>query len=195
MLEKISRDFCLIKYRKFPLRDFNKKTDDEIFFYPKIHSHYWLKLELKLEENLIEILSTEIFTLYKNLGVENLIFFGDYNKKWISKFTENRDDYKPLIETVNYFKKHKIANRFNGAVMVNILELNEFIKYFFVLTRCDAAFAYYYFLDEKQNLLGFIHYSGEVRFDTLNKKTNKSFLTEINKTNFVDAFKESTNRI
>jgi hypothetical protein len=195
MLEKITRDICLIKYRKFPLRDFEKEIDEEIFFYPKIHSHYWLKLEHKSEAGLIKILSTEIIKLYKNLNVENLIFFGDYNRNWISKFTEMREDYKPLIDSVNYFKQQKISKRFNGAVKVNKAELIEFIKHFFVLTRCDAEFAYYHFLDEKENLLGLIHYSGEVRFDTLNEKTNKVFLKEINKTKFLDTFRENTDRI
>ena len=32
MLEKITRDICLIKYRKFPLRDFEKDTDKEILY-------------------------------------------------------------------------------------------------------------------------------------------------------------------
>ena len=190
---KISRDTCLIKYREFPLRDFEK--DDEIYFYPKIHSHYWLKLEHKSDKSLINILSSEITKLYENLNVENLIFFGDYNRNWISKLTEEREDYKPLIDSVNYFKKHKIINRFKGAVKVNVAELDEFIKHFFVLTRCDGGFVYYHFLDEKQNLLGLIHYSGEVRFDMLNETTNSRFLKEIQKSKFLDAFRENTNRI
>jgi hypothetical protein len=195
MLEKISRDICLIKCRKFPLRDFDKVNDDEISFYPKIHSHYWLKLEYKSDKDLIDIVSNQISKLYENLNVENLIFFGDYNRNWISKFTEEREDYNQLINTVDYFKRHKIAYRFNGAVKVNIDELKEFIKHIFILTRCDGEFGYYHFLDEKQNLLGFIHYSGEVRFDTLNEKTNELFLSEVSKTKFIDSFRENTNRI
>jgi hypothetical protein len=183
MLEKITRDICLIKYRKFPLRDFEK--DEEISFYPKIYSHNWFKLEHKSNAGLIKMLSTELPKLYENLNVENLIFFGDYNRNWISKFTEERQDYKSLIDSVNYFKQQKISNRFNGAVKVKRAELNEFIKHFFVLTRYDGEFAYYHFLDEKESLLGFIHYSGEVRFDTLNQKMEKMFAEEIKKTKFI----------
>lgn len=47
MINKISRDVCLIKYRKFPLRTFDAETDDEVFYYPKIYYHYWLKLSDK----------------------------------------------------------------------------------------------------------------------------------------------------
>jgi hypothetical protein len=183
MLKKIARDICLIKYRKFPLRDFEK--DEEIFFYPEMHSHNWFELEHKSDAELTKILSSELAKLYENLKVENVIFFGDYNRNWISKFTEERKDIKALIDSVDYFKDLKVGKRFNGAVKVSIAELPEFIKHFFVLTRCDGEFAYYHFLDEKENLLGFIHYSGEVRFDILNQKMNKIFIEEIKKTKFI----------
>ena len=183
MLEKIARDICLIKYRKFPLRDFEK--DEEISFYPEIHSHNWFELEHKSDAGLTKILSAELSKLYENLKVENVIFFGDYIRNWISKFTEERKDYKALIDSVAYFKHQKVGKRFNGAVKVSIAELPEFIKHFFVLTRCDGEFAYYHFLDEKENLLGFIHYSGEVRFEILNQKTEKMFVEEIKKTKFI----------
>jgi hypothetical protein len=183
MLEKITRDICLIKYQKFPLRNFEK--DDEISFYPKMYSHNWFKLEHKSNAGLTKILSTELPKLYENLKVENLIFFGDYNRNWISKFIEERKDYKPLIDSVDYFKKHKVGKRFNGAVKVSIAELPEFIKHFFVLTMCDGGFAYYHFLDEKENILGFLHYSGEVSFDILNPKMEKMFVEEIKKTKFI----------
>ena len=182
MIEKINRNICLIKYRKFPLRDFQK--DEEISFYPKIYNHYWLTLEHNSEVQLIIILSSEITKLYRNLNVENLIFFGDYNINWISKFTEERKDYKSLIESVNYYKKQKITKPNNRAVKVNLAELEEFIKHFYILTRCDAEFSYYHFLDEKENLLGFIHYSGEVRFDILTPKMEKVLVEELEKTKF-----------
>ncbi|MNG28526.1 hypothetical protein D3C84_1138000 [compost metagenome] len=86
---------------------------------------------------------------------------------------------------MDYFKHHKVGKRFNGAVKVSIAELSEFVKHFFVLTMCDGGFAYYHFLDEKENLLGFIHYSGEVRFDILNQKMEKMFVQEIKKTKFI----------
>lgn len=195
MPKKILRDICLIKYRKFPLRDFEKEIDNEIFFYPKTYSHYWLKLNHKTDNNLTNELATEITKLYQNLNIEDLIFFGDFNRNWISKYTQERIDFKPLIDSVNYFKSHKITNRFNGAVKVNISELNEFLTHFYVLTRCDAEFVHYHFLDEKQNLLGFIHYSGEIRFDSLNAKTDELFLKKIIQTKFLDTFRENTNRI
>lgn len=190
---KIPRDICLIKYRNFPLRSFEK--DVSIDFFPQYHSYYWVKLDYKSRKGLTNLLSAELTKLYKNLNVENLIFFGDYNRNWISKFTEARQDYKSIVESVNYFKKNKVTTRFKGAISVSITELNEFIKHFYILTVCDSGFVHYHFLDENQNLLGFIHYSGEVSFTCLNANTNELFLNEISKTKFTDALRENTNRI
>ena len=183
MIEKISRDICLIKFRQFPLRDFVK--DETIFFYPKVYNRLWCELKDCQNSKLAKTLSTEIRKLYTSLGVENLIFFCDYNRNWISKFTEQRKDYKPLIESIAYFEKNKINKRFNGAVKVNLEELEEFIKHFYIITKCDGEFAYYYFTDEKENLLGHIHYSGEVCFDILNKKMEKVLLEKLEMTKFV----------
>lgn len=193
MIEKISREVCLIKYREFPLRSF--EGDNEICYYPKLKAHYWLKLERKSQTNFSNTLATEITKLFKNLSFENLIFFGDYNRSWISKYTEERNDSKSLLEALNYFKKYKVGNRFKGAIKVNLEELPQFIKHFYTITVCDGGFAYYHFMDEEQNLLGFIHYSGEVQFNTLNDKINKLFLEEITKTKFLDADIENTSRI
>ena len=183
MIEKISRDICLIKFRQFPLRDFVK--DETIFFYPKVYYRLWCELKDCQNSKLAKTLSTEIRKLYTSLGVENLIFFCDYNRNWISKFTEQRKDYKPLIESIAYFEKNKINKRFNGAVKVNLEELEEFIKHFYIITKFDSEFAYYYFTDEKENLLGHIHYSGEVCFDILNKKMEKVLLEKLEMTKFV----------
>ena len=63
------------------------------------------------------------------------------------------------------------------------------------MTRCDASFAYIHFMDKGQNLIGYIHYSGELRIDTLNKKTDNLFLKTIRETKFQDEQREGTNRI
>jgi len=165
------------------VRDF--EGDKEISFYPKIYSHHWFELEHKSNAGFVKILSSEISNLFKNLNVESLIFFGDYDRNWISKFTESRIDNKSLIKSVDFFKKHKIARKFNGAVKVNVTELEEFVRHFYVLTQCDGGFVYYHFLDENENLLGYIHYSGEVRFDILTQEMDKVFLEKINRTNFL----------
>lgn len=182
---KISRNNCLIKFRNFPLRDF--ENDDEIYFHPKFDSSFWLKLEKP------SLLSKEIVSFYKKFGVENLVVFGDYDRAWISEFTRERNDDSQLTEALKYF--NKLPKRFNGALKINIGELAEFLNHFIVLTKLDGGFTYYNFLDESQNLLGFIHYSGEVNFTCLKKKTTKIFLEKIRETKFLDTMRNDSSRL
>lgn len=191
MIKKISRDLCLIKYRNLPLCEYDKEIDDDIYYYPEIHSFYWLKLEEGFEKKL----HNEIVLLSKKLNIDNFIFLGGMNKPWISKFTESRKDYKPLIKTIEYFKSHKIEKRFNGGVNVEIAELEKFIKNFYIITKCDGGFFDFYFTDENENYIFYIHYSGELKVLTLNENANEFFLNKVNETKFVDSMRENTDRI
>ena len=195
MLTKIKRQDCLEKFPKFPQREYDKSKDEEIFTNPKIHSLYWLKLESKSSRGLTKILATEITILFQKLNIDKLIFLGDTKYSWISKLSAERVDYKPLISALAYLTENKIGRRFNGAVEVDISNLFVFIQHFYIMTRCDASFAYFHFMDKGQNLIGYIHYSGELRIDTLNKKTDNLFLKTIRETKFQDEQREGTNRI
>jgi hypothetical protein len=191
IVEKISRSICLVKYRKLPLREYEKESDEYIDYYPKVKSVYWLKLEDDSEKNV----SKEITNLVKKLGIENLIFLGEMDKPWISKSTASRIDYKPLVETIEYFKSNKIEKKFNGGVKVGIEELKKFIFYFYTITKCDGGFFDFNFIDENQNLVFYIHYSGEIQIFTLNENSNKHFLNIVADTKFIDSMRENTNRI
>ena len=195
MPEKISRDICLIKYRKFPLWEVDEKTNEEFSFYPKSNSNYWLKLNYNSENNLTKKLAEELVKFYEYLNINELIFFSAHNMNWISKFTSNRDDYKDLIDAVNYFKANDLAGNFKGAIKIGKFELREFLMHYFTLTRCDSGFFHNHFLDENQEILGYIHYSGEVGFDILNKEMTDKFLKNIKRTEFVDVGRAETNRI
>lgn len=190
-MEKISRSICLIKYRKLPLCEYEKGPDGYIYHYPKVKSIYWLKLEDNSKKNV----SIEITNLVKKLDIENLIFLGEMEKPWISKKTASRIDFKPLIETIEYFKIQKIQKKFNGGVKVGIEELEKFIFYFYTITKCDGGFSDFNFIDENQNFVFYIHYSGEIKIFTLNGKSNKHFLEIIAESKFIDSMRENTSRI
>lgn len=190
-MEKISRSICLIKYRKLPLCEYEKVSDEYIYHYPKVKSIYWLKLEDNSKKNV----SIEITNLVKKLDIENLIFLGEMEKPWISKKTAFRIDFKPLIETIEYFKSQKIEKKFNGGVKVGIEELEKFIFYFYTITKCDGGFSDFNFIDENQNFVFYIHYSGEIKIFTLNGKSNKHFLEIIADSKFIDSMRENTSRI
>ena len=181
MIENISRDICLIKYRSLPLCEYDKKIDDDIHYYPKKYSSYWLKL---VDESNTE-LSKEIISLIKSLNINHLIFFGETNKPWISNSTAKRRDLKKLINAVEYFKSHKIEKKFNGGVKVEIRDLYKFLQNFIIITESDGGFYDFNFIDEEENYLFYIHYSGELKLETLNENSNIDFLKYINETQFI----------
>ncbi|WPO81930.1 hypothetical protein SD427_14295 [Chryseobacterium sp. JJR-5R] len=190
MLTKIQRDICIIEYRKFPLIAYDKETDTEVYYYPEYDYFYWIKPEKQSSKRLI----SELIKLLEKLRLENLIFLGADNKPWISKFISNRNK-KPLLKTIEYFKSHKINNKFNGGVLMDLKDLKEFLPHFYTITKCDGGFLDYYFMDKKQNIIFYLHYRGEIKVHPLNNMINKKFLEIIKEMKFVDSFREDTDRI
>lgn len=195
MPEKISRDICLIEYRNFPLWEVDEKTDKEYSFYPKIHSHYWLKLDSSSDKSLTKKLSIELTKLFEAIGIRELIFFSAHNAQWISKHTSQRDDTAALKKAITYFKDNKLSGKFNGAIKIFKPEFLTFFEHIHTLTVCDSGFYHNHFLDNNQQILGYIHYSGEIRFDILDKEMNEKFLKEIKNTHFLDIGKAHTNEL
>ncbi|WPL49300.1 hypothetical protein [Sphingobacterium bambusae] len=194
MLKKIDRQECLDKFSTFPLREYDKKKDEEVFYYPNINSLYWLKLQADTEIQLKKKIAAELVSLYRELGIDRLTFLCDFNSTWITKNSKNRTDYKQLINAVKYLRDNKVTLKFNGGITVDIAHLKEFLEHFIILTRCDASFSYYHFINDDEDLIGYIHYDGEVRFDTLNNKANDRFLKAIKKTTFEDTGRENLKR-
>ena len=111
------------------------------------------------------------------------------------KLSADRKDYKPLTNALAYLTENKIGRRFNGAIEVDISELFVFIQHFYIMTKCDASLPYFHFMDKGQNLIGCIHYSGELGISTLNKKANNLFLSKIKNTKFQDSSRKGSSII
>ena len=195
MLQRIKRQQCLDRYPKFPLRHYDKFSDEEIFTYPKTAAQYWLRLEAKTRVQLTKVLVSEIVKLYRSLNIVRLIFLCDADTTWITRNSYKRTDLKQVIKAVEYLKANKIGVRFNGGVIVEMSELTEFIAHFYVLTRTDALFSYYSFMDERQSIIGYIHYDGEVKINPINEDANTKFLSAVINTGFIDAHRNYTDRI
>ena len=195
MIKKITRDISIIKYRNFPLWEFDDETQTEFSHFPKIHSHYWVKLKDQVEERISANLTSELSKLYELLGINQLIFLSAHNMRWIANDMVEGNDYEPLSKAISYFDKNKLAGKFNGAIKVDKSDFKEFFKHFIVLSECDGGFFHNHFLNEKQDILGYVHYSGEVQIYTLNQEINERFLENIKTTDFVDAMREDSNRI
>lgn len=184
MLLKIEREVCLARYRNFPLSPYDPNTDEEVLFYPKIVDGGWYNLKVRTKRELPAVLNNELTKLVGVCGFESLIFLGDKAIPWITKLSAKRTDYVSITKAVRYFKINKLGNNFTGGVQVEILDLPEFIKNFFCITKSDASFHGFHFSDPAQNLLGFIHYGGEVQFQTLNLVFDSQFSKYIRKTAF-----------
>lgn len=195
MLNKSTRQECLDKFSTFPLREYDKKKNDEVFYYPDINAMYWLKLQADTAIQLKKNIASETVNLYRELGIDKLTFLCDFNSNWITKNSNDRTDYKQLTKAVEYLRDNKVGLKFNGSITVDIVHLRKFLEHLYILTRCDASFSYYHFIDDNEDFIGYIHYDGEVRFDTLNKQANERFLKAIKKTNFKDTGRKNSNRI
>lgn len=190
-IKRIKRDICLIKYRKLPLIEYDEETDSDVNYFPESKYFYWIKLE----NNSSKKICSETIKLLKLLKIKKLIFLDAVNKPWISKITEKRKDHKPLFKTIEYFKKLKIHTKFNGGIEIEIDKMNEFLPHFYLLIGCDSGFFDYYFADVEQNIIFYLHYSGEIKILSLSTKINNKFLEVVKKTKFVDSNRENTNKI
>jgi len=184
MLLRIAREVCLAKYRNFPLSPFDVNTYEEFFYYPKIISGGWYYLHSNTKREFSNILKMEFTKLIRACKFESLIFFGDKTTPWVTKLSAKRTDYVSIIKAIEYFEINQLGKKFNGGVQVGITDLPEFIKHFYSIVRSDASFHGFYFSDENQKLLGSIHYSGEVLFQTLDLEFNSQFEKYLRSTQF-----------
>lgn len=184
MLKKISREDCLKEYPLFPLRHYDEDKDEEYFFYPKVISGHWMELHTEYDEELTEKLSKELRNLMTSLGIEYLVFLGDTDQQWLSKRALERKDYVPFAIAVRYFLQQQIDPAFNGGVKVSADDLEIFLNHFYTFVRCDASLPYFHFIDNNQQILGTIHYSGQIRIDRFNEHADQAFEKRISNTAF-----------
>ena len=184
MLKKSSREDCLKKYPSFPLRCYDEDRDEEDFFYPQVISGQWIELSTKKDEELTDKLAKELTNLFKSLDIEYLVFLGDTEQPWLSTLALERKDYMPLTEAVRYFMHYKVDTGFNGGIEVSIDNVEVFLIHFYTLVRCDASLPYFHFIDNNHQILGTIHYSGQVRIDRFHEQANQLLEEQISNTSF-----------
>ncbi len=191
MVKLINRDLALVKYRNFPLLAYDETLNEDVFYCPEYIGSYWIKLKDANNTDLID----ELLKLLNLFKMEELIFLGQIDKPWISKPMPKRFSLSIYNKAIRFFKNNIIWTKFNGAVKIEQQDFKEFLIHFFALTKFEAYFWDHYFSDESQNILFVIHYSGEIQVLTLNKETNKSFLSFVKNTEFIDSFRKDTDRL
>jgi hypothetical protein len=186
MLIKFKREDCLKDFPNFPLRHYDEVSAEEEYYYPEVFATQWLQVTSGDKSERTELLASELTKLMKRLGYSKLIFLGDTEQSWISELSLERNDYEPLNDALRYLVSNNIDKDFNGGLQVDSSDLYEFLKHFYCLTSCDASLPYFHFMDVDQNFIGYIHYSGEVRIDTLSKRTQQRFENAIKETRFTE---------
>ncbi len=166
-MQKIARKTAYAKCPKFPHSD-NKS---ETFYFPKSYKDGALIVGAKTPIAYSKELSVAFSKLITNLGIENLVFLGDTKTPWLNQ----ENDYKPVKEALQYLKDSNVGGRFNGALKIEAIDLEKFMRHLFWLSRCNATLPEFYFMDEKQNILGTVCKYGFVHISILNKKTDENF--------------------
>ncbi len=186
MIKKLDRDYCVIKLRKLPLAYYDEETESDILYDPKHAALYWLTIDNPKKNNSRKFLG-EVENLLTKLNIQTLIFLDELNKPWISEYTSKRKDHKTIVQMLEFFQSHKIWTKFNGGVLVTAESRKEFLKHFFEITCCDGGFFNFNFVDDKQQFLFYLHYSGELRVMPLHKKSKEKFLAAVKETALHDA--------
>lgn len=180
MLNKIDRQEAINKFSNLPLRHYNPKEDEEVFKYPKVFASYVLTLPSKSYKGHIKLLGTQLTSLAKNLGYDNLIFLGDSDIAWLRRLNTSENFQEPL----QYLVDNKINKRFNGALQVDTAEISTFIKQLAWLLRTNGILPYVHFIDPGQNIIGSICQYRNLHISTKNKKADNNFKTAIAKSSF-----------
>jgi hypothetical protein len=170
MLRKIERETCLKEYPEFPLYWYFEETDEEKFFYPDVIPGEWIWLHTGSE--MTDELPKELTQLINAASIKSLVFLSDTDRSWITELSLSRKDYQPLTDALNYFIDNGIDSKFIGGVEVSADSLYQFLIHFYTLVSVDGSFPGVHFIDSEHQFVGTIHYSGQVKLDSLNENAD-----------------------
>ena len=181
MLIKIHRQNAIKLYPILPLRRYDRRKDEDVIKSPKLFANYVLTVPSKSYRGLQKSLGTQLTSLVKNFGYDQLIFLGDIDIPWLKQL----NNHKGYQDALQYLVVNKIGKLFNGAIQVDITELPIFIKYLSLLVRLNGILPYIHFTDPGQNVVGNICQYGNVHISTKNKTCDKRFKEIVSKSQFI----------
>jgi hypothetical protein len=173
MARPISRQECLELYPQFPTSDDMKEES----FFPEVLKSYILKSDF---EGDVEKLSLDVAGWVRSMGFEELIFLAETEMPWLSQ----KSDVEQVKDAFQYFHAQKIDLTFNGGLIVEYIEVFEFVKHLFWLTRLNAAFPIVYFTDRNQGLIGNLCKYGNLHIFTISEDIDKILPTLVNESQF-----------
>jgi hypothetical protein len=178
MIGRIDYLICRQEYPCFPSVD-NQKG---IFLFPKVYQTRILTISSKSAKAHAQNLSKELDRLLNLIGIENILFLGEYRSAW--RYHDN--PYPPVQDALGYLVQNKVTKKFDGALDVSKNEWSSFFKHLFWLVRCNAALPTIYFVDNQQTMLGSMCQYGNLHLSTLNAEAGNRFLQAIDKTSFIE---------
>lgn len=157
-------------------------NEKETFFFPKVSQTHVLSLSSKPAKGHAGNLSRELDCLFRLIGLENLIFLGEYRRAW--RYQEN--SYPPVQDALAYLKENRITKKFDGGLDVSSDEWPNFFRHLFWLVRCNAALPAFHFMDSHQTMIGAICQYGNLHLSPLTSEAEKKFLQARDKTSFAE---------
>ncbi|MES2647075.1 MAG: hypothetical protein V4717_09390 [Bacteroidota bacterium] len=176
MLQKIKRVDALARYPKFPVTDIEKNA----WYFPEVYASYRLTVASDKGPTMAKDIAANLTLLVANMSYDSLLFMSDLKFPLYRKPSALPSD----IKAVSYLQANNIGPRFTGAIKVELPLLKEFTRNLYWMVRTNTASGAIHFLDEEQNILGSIHYHGEVLLASLTRETHVKLLSAFKKTAF-----------
>nr|WP_294794120.1 hypothetical protein [uncultured Mucilaginibacter sp.] len=176
MIKKIKRPVFFQQFSSFP--KVNRRSDT--FFFPDVYAAYNLHLSSNSIIGFGNRLGKELSLLVSLMGIEKLFFAGDSSTPWLHQ----KNSYKPASDAIEYLNNFNLPQGFNGALLLELKDLPEFIKHLFWLTRCNASLPDFYFCDQKMGLIGHVCKYGNIHIYILEEEVESSFDQALNNTKF-----------
>lgn len=176
MIRRTKRSVFFKQYPDFPKVD--RRSGG--FTFPKVFNTYNLHLPSKSVVGFSNRLGKELLLLTNHMGFNSLYFAGDSSTPWLSQ----KNSYKPAFNAIEYLSNLELTMSFNGALLLELNDLPEFIKHLFWLTRCNTSLPDFYFCDEKMSLLGHLCKYGNIHIYILAEEVEQNFEEALNSTNF-----------
>jgi hypothetical protein len=176
ILQKIKRLDALALYPKFPVNEVEKNA----YYFPEVYASYRLTVASDKGPSVAKDIAANLTLLVANMSYDTLLFMGDLKFPLYRKPSALPSDLK----AVSYLQANEIGPRFNGAIKVYLPSLKEFTRHLYWMVRTNTACGIIHFMDEGQNILGSIHYQGEVLLASLNKATHQQLQSAFKKTGF-----------
>jgi hypothetical protein len=146
MIKRISYKNCLQSHGSIP------HFEKEKYIFPKTSAEIILTLDSSALKKHVDLITKQAKLLFARLGIKDLIFLQEVKCPWLFQ----KNDFYQVKKTEAYFLSLNITPRFDGGLKVPLAELSPFLSHLFWIIRCNADMPSINFVDEQQQLTGWM---------------------------------------